>query len=391
MGVRFVQGRLRRAGAVDRDRTGTEAAAAPQRRLSPWWYLVYLGLLGFQPAFDPTFTTIDWVATGALAVLGGGLYVLGELRPPARVPVTIAFTVLAFAGVWLNSGVTVFYVYAAAYAGAFEPRRRAMRWLAALTAILVVSALTTPIPMPYRILPYIFPVIFIWIVGRQTMDDAERGREAARLRVDNIRIERLATLSERERIARDLHDLLGHSLTGVLVRAQLVRRLVAEDPTRAAAEAGAIEDIARDALSQVRSAVSGWRHHALDAELDAARGALTAAGVELSVRQPAAVSMSPQVEAALALAVREAVTNIVRHAAARRCTIAVVADGDEVRLTVGDDGVGMHGRTVEGSGLAGMRERIAALGGRVERSGDGPGPGRGTTVQVAVPAQGVSA
>src|SRR5690606_40108827 len=128
------------------------------------------------------------------------------------------------------------------------------------------------------------------------------------------------------------------TLTGIVVRAQLIRKVAPSDPERAAAEAADVERLARDALTEVRSAVSGWRHHALDTEIDVARDVLTAAGVDLLVHTDTNVSMSSSVEAAVALAVREAVTNVVRHANARMCRIEIVTAGDDVRLTVVDDG-----------------------------------------------------
>jgi two-component system sensor histidine kinase DesK len=250
--------------------------------------------------------------------------------------------------------------------------------------LLLVIAALSPMDMPFRLGAFAAPIVLVWLIGSSVMTEAENLRESARLRVDNVRIERLATLGERERIARDLHDLLGHTLTGIVVRAQLIRKVAPSDPARAAAEATDVEQLARDALTEVRAAVSGWRHHALDTEIDIARDVLTAAGVELRVHTDTNVSMSAAVEAAVALAVREAVTNVVRHADARVCRIGIITAGDDVRLTVADDGRGTG--APDGSGLSGMRERITALGGHVDRRMDG-----GTTLTVTVPAQGVAA
>jgi two-component system, NarL family, sensor histidine kinase DesK len=372
---------------VSAQATATEPPTGRRRRwgFHPRWYLIYLGNLAFQPAFDPAATVGDWALAVAFAAVGVVLSTIGARRAGRpRLIAAAAFAITGAVAVWFNTGAAVFFVYAAALAGTFEPRAVAQRWLLGLSGAVVALALASPVPMPYRLLTFGFPLVLVWMIGNEVMADAERRREAVRLRVDNDRIERLATLSERERIARDLHDLLGHSLTGVVVRAQLIRRLADTDPQRAAREAADIEQIARGALAEVRSTVSGWRHHALDAELDAARAALAAAGVRLNVEQDTYLSLSPAVEAALALAVREAVTNVVRHARASTCTIAIVASDDQVRLTVRDDGVGAT--APEGSGLTGMRERIAALGGQVRREAR-----RGTTLLVTVPAQEVSA
>jgi two-component system, NarL family, sensor histidine kinase DesK len=370
------------------DRTPADPADAHhgrRRGFGEWWHLIYLGTLLFQPAFVPDSTARDWIAAGALAAIGAVVYVIGERRQGAGlVPIIVTFTLLGIGGVWINGGVSVFFVYAAAYAGTIGRRAEVWRWLTGLTVTMVVLVVASPIPMPYRLAAFAFPLAFVWIIGYSVMVDADRAREAERLRIDNARIERLATLGERERIARDLHDLLGHTLTGIVVRAQLISRVAGSDPAAAAREAADVEQIARSALAEVRAAVTGWRHHALDAESDVARDVLTAAGVDLVHDQDADMSMSPAVEAAVALAVREAVTNVVRHAAADVCRIGIVAAGDHVRLTVSDDGRGT--RAPDGSGLTGMRERIIALGGQVERS-----LGHGTTLTVTVPAQEVSA
>ena len=310
--------------------------------------------------------------------------IVGELGTDrTKIIVAVIFTLLGVATIWFISTATVFFIYAAAFAAGSSSRRIARRWFIALSVLLLVIAALSPMDMPFRLGAFAAPIVLVWLIGNSVTTEAENLRESARLRVDNVRIERLATLGERERIARDLHDLLGHTLTGIVVRAQLIRKVAVSDPARAAAEAADLEAIARDALAEVRAAVSGWRHHALDAEIDIARDVLTAAGVGLRVYTDTNVSMSPAVEAAVALAVREAVTNVVRHADARVCRIGIVTAGDDVRLTVADDGRGTG--APDGSGLSGMRERITALGGHVDRRMDG-----GTTLTITVPAQGVA-
>jgi two-component system sensor histidine kinase DesK len=203
---------------------------------------------------------------------------------------------------------------------------------------------------------------------------ADRNREAAELRIRTARIEHLATLAERERIARDLHDLLGHTLTAIVLRAQLV----VADPARAQEEAAEIEGMARAALGEIRDAVTGWRSASLETELEAARTALSSLGVEVVVRRDPELSIVGSTEHELALALREAVTNVARHANAKNCHIGIEAREGELRLVIADDGIGSH--APEGNGLMGMRERIAALGGLVRRTG-----AAGTTVTIAVP------
>lgn len=169
---------------------------------------------------------------------------------------------------------------------------------------------------------------------------------------------RLAAEGERTRIARDLHDLLGHSLTTITIKAGLARRLSAHDPARAAREIGEVEDIARRSLSDVRAAVSGYREVSLAGELASAGEVLRAAGISASL--PKSVEHVDQDRQALfGWVVREGVTNVVRHARAQSCTITVGADWVEVA----DDGC--SAAAAPGNGLTGLGERVAAAGGRV--------------------------
>ena len=347
-------------------------------RLGSFWYLLFLGYLYFQPAFDPTAGVLQWAVAVGSTVLFLAFTAHNAVRPPPPghwAPALV--TALGVLVVPVNAGGTVFFVYAAAVAGSLLPRPAATRWLVALTALIGASALVSTAPPPYLLLSIAPPLISAWIVGFACMEEADRLRTQAALRVENARIEHLATLSERERISRDLHDLLGQTLTGIVVRAQLAQRLPAPE---AAAEMAVVEDMARDALTEVRATVSGWRLVSVDDELAVARDALTAAGVELVVTRDDDVVLTPSAESALAMALREAVTNVVRHAGARRCTVALRTIDGRVELEVADDGVGGAG-AVNGNGLTGMQERMAALGGSVQRSG-----GDGTALVVALPA-----
>ncbi|MBL8947609.1 MAG: hypothetical protein JNK45_30840, partial [Myxococcales bacterium] len=191
-----------------------------------------------------------------------------------------------------------------------------------------------------------------------------------------------ARIAERERIARDLHDLLGHSLSIIALKSELAERIAADDPDRAGRELRDVQQVARDALAEVRIAVRGYRVGSgagLRQELDRARTALAAAGVEL------ACSVDPELvgpaldaarEGALALALREAATNIVRHAKATRCDVAFFDDGRHYGIVITDDGRGGDARP--GHGLQGMRTRVEALGGRLTCSFTG-----GTTLRIA--------
>lgn len=197
---------------------------------------------------------------------------------------------------------------------------------------------------------------------------------------------RLAVAEERERFARDLHDLLGHSLSVIALKAELAGRLLPDRVEDAAGELAELENVARGALSEVREAVSGYRQPTLDRELAGARMALSAAGIRADVvRAPTA--LDPTVEGVLAWAVREGATNVIRHSRASHCTMTISANLADAVVEVVDDGVGPAAARVNGNaghGLEGLAERAQSLGGRIE-AGVRPGGGYRLAVMVPLP------
>lgn len=208
---------------------------------------------------------------------------------------------------------------------------------------------------------------------------AKNLRKQAELRLSHDEVRRLAAMAERERIGRDLHDLLGHTLSLVALKSELAGKLIERDPLAARREIDEVAKVSRDALSQVRRAVSGIRAAGLAAELASARLLLESDGVAFTYHL-AELRLSPELETVLAMAVREAVTNIQRHARARRASVRLDQHQGGVRLMIEDDGRG--GDIVPGNGLDGMRERIELLQGsvRVESS-----PRGGTRLQILLP------
>jgi two-component system sensor histidine kinase DesK len=198
-----------------------------------------------------------------------------------------------------------------------------------------------------------------------------------------------AVAAERERFARDLHDLLGHGLSVIAIKAELAGRLVLLDPARAAEELADVEKVARESLREVRQAVSGYRQPTLDKELDGARVALTAAGIAAEFER-APVTLDPEVEAVLAWTVREGATNVIRHSGARRCQVTVRAGLTDAAVEVVDDGEGpacARGGEANGHighGIMGLRERAERLRGRIEAGGLPDGPGFRLAVSVPV-------
>lgn len=362
------------------DESGSTGAFPDWFPPSELLHLVYLSNLLWQPIFDPTSSWVDWAIVGALVVLFVPLYVASHHRDQRiRRWALVATVVLGTIATLVNVGASVLFVYAAAAAAWAHPRRL-VQWQLGLTGLCGVLIVVSPIPWPFRLWGMLPSMVFLWLIGRMVRGDVQAHREAERLRIDNVRIEQLATADERERIARDLHDLVGQSLTSLVVQAQLVQSLVEVEPAAAVTHAADLEVRARDALAQVRAAIDGLAEVWLDDEVAAAHRTLAAAGVTLVADVPTtgADRPGPLLERTLALALREATTNVVRHARATTCRVTVSRTPHGWDLVVADDGVG--GIADEGNGLRGMRERVVALGGRVARDGRG-----GTRVTVRVP------
>ncbi|MGW2254240.1 sensor histidine kinase [Kitasatospora sp. NPDC001660] len=218
-------------------------------------------------------------------------------------------------------------------------------------------------------------LLFSSLTVRGFSEIATTNRELVAARAE---VARLASEAERNRIARDLHDLLGHSLTAITVKSRLAQRLAVKDLDQAVEEMAAVEGLSRQALADVRAAVSGYREVTLAAELARGRELLRAAGVVADL--PGATdAVSPAHRELFGWVVREGLTNVVRHARASRCTVLVADASVEIR----DDGPGAGPGVGDGKGLAGLRERVAAAGGSVEA---GPLSPRGWRLRVTVPA-----
>ena len=229
-------------------------------------------------------------------------------------------------------------------------------------------------------------MFFVLVVGVINVLVAQQKRADCKLRKVEQENVQLAAVAERERIARDLHDVLGHTLSVIVLKTELAGRLVELDPQRAKAEIADVERTARTALTEVREAIGGYRSRGLAAEMLLARRALDAAGVALTLEEidASAPSLDPELQTVFSLTLREAVTNIVRHAQATHCRVSFTTLNGRHTLLVEDDGT--HPAPREGNGLRGMRERVQRMDGRffIETNS-------GTRVRVEIPAFGATA
>jgi two-component system, NarL family, sensor histidine kinase DesK len=197
-------------------------------------------------------------------------------------------------------------------------------------------------------------------VGLSNTHFAVRNRADHKLRLAHEEIEHLAKVAERERIARDLHDVLGHTLTLISVKSTLAGKLLDKDLVKAKSEIADIEKVSREAMAEIRNTLRGYSSYKLSEELQRAQSALESAGVAVNT-DSIEVPLTPAQESVAALIMREAVTNVVRHAQAQHCSLRVARNDGTCVLEIQDDGCG--GFANEGNGLRGMRERVEALGG----------------------------
>lgn len=342
-------------------------ADGPNRRR---WSLVFLSYVPFY--------FISWLfrrpAALELAASIGGLLVFLALfyaiwirkgRPALWQVLAIYAIGLSLSG--FNTGWSVYTIYAMSFASRMGSRRMAVRTMIGMELALLALG---PLFMNSNWPVWASGVLFGGITGFAGLMQADIERKNEELALAHEEVRALATTAERERISRDLHDLLGHTLTLVAVKAELAAKLVSRDANAAEREMQSVAAAAREALAEVRTAVVGMKGASLTTELERARTALTAANIQAEI-SAAATDGYPGQEAVLAMALREAITNVIRHAGATRCQIRVAPSPVALTLSVVDDGKG--GSFVEGSGLKGMRTRLSAIGGDLDVVSDKSG------------------
>lgn len=341
--------------------------------LNVLWSLWVLATLFFAPV-----TASFWwsLAIGYPTFLL--LFMLIHMRPVHEMKTYVSLmAMLAFVSMFWNPSAWSYVVFACVYAGFSAGLSLASGALRILMIQAVMVVLAWWLNWPWFVMLLAVCVCsssgFGALLGRISQMKNEQ------LRLSHEEVRRLAATAERERIGRDLHDLLGHTLSLITLKLELSRRLLDSDHAAARRELVEAERVARHALAEVRAAVTGFHATGIATELASARLLLQGSGVQFE-HDAARTDLPEDVECALALMLREAVTNIHRHARARRVEVNLVSDARSVRLIISDDGRG--GIAADGNGLSGMRERVRALGGTLDI--DSP-VNRGTRLQIAVP------
>ncbi len=327
---------------------------------TPLVWLIWLGFFFVQPGVEGAGWK-EWLTTALGASVFLVLYFTAYwLQGRRRLWIVAAIALLGVGFSPFNGGAAVFFVYAAALVPFTGDYWFAGKVIAAIVAVAVLEAGVLRLNIWFLINVTILPVA----LGSVNVHFAQRNQAIRNLRMAQDEIQHLARVAERERIARDLHDVLGHTLSVVILKSELASKLIAHDPERAASEIRDVEQISRQALAEVRNAIGGYRAGGLEEELSRAASTLKTAGVVAECRS-VPMALSPAQETVLALAVREAVTNVVRHASAKHCRLSLEPVDGNCLLELQDDGRG--GSAPEGNGLRGMRERVEALGGSLRR------------------------
>jgi two-component system, NarL family, sensor histidine kinase DesK len=351
--------------------------ALAQRRSHRWVPLIWLPYFFFfllQPAVTHASKKI-WM----LDSLGGAIFLVfyfgmfwGKTRQAWFYLTGIVALGVLFAPI--NGGAATFYIYAAVFVPFLTKTEiGAVRGIAVIVGIAALE--TWLLHLGWGFLLY--AGFFAAVISVGNIFIAQRNRANEKLRLAHDEIEHLAKIAERERIARDLHDVLGHTLSVIILKSELAGKLIDRDPARAKAEIADVEQTSRQALNEVRSTIRGYRNNSLESELKQATGALETAGIVVKA-ETADIRLSPAQESVVALVVREAITNVVRHAQARNCQLRLSPSNGNCLLEIADDGLG--GLQTEGNGIRGMRERIEALGGMMQRD-----TSQGTRITIQFP------
>ncbi len=353
----------------------------PEGGWPPFLWLLFLGFLFMPFGWEEKDWNWLWATLISLPVFLW-LYVRFQLsQSRGQALCLLGIALLAYALAPFNVEALTYLIYVAGLApwllrGLLRPL------LLVFVTLLVFAAEILLLHQPPVIIAIAVLLSTVLCVGN--VFSVENRRKNSALLISQEEVRRLATVAERERISRDLHDLLGHTLSLIAIKGELAGKLLERDTAAAAREIVDVTTIARDALTQVRTAVTGMRSAALVGEIASARVLLESCGVELTCQQDTP-ELPPALENALAMIVREAATNIQRHAGATRATVQITSDrGPErnagVALRVSDNGKGGVGAS--GNGLAGIRERVRALGGSLEIRSL---PGEGTELLAHLP------
>uniref|UniRef100_A0A486XLY7 Sensor histidine kinase n=1 Tax=Rheinheimera sp. BAL341 TaxID=1708203 RepID=A0A486XLY7_9GAMM len=322
-----------------------------------WVYLINL-IFYFIPLFTVRFELWQYISMAAALLLFLLCYFWAYRCSRSDMHWPIAGIVLVASLITpVNPGSISMFAYAGFFIGYAYPLRRFLLLMTLLVALLVLLEQTLTIHWNLFLIMGVPIVLAVSLLGR-----AEQAKHKHRLaeQQSEDEIKQLATMVERERIARDLHDILGHTLSSIILKADLAEKLLTRQHTDAAQQQlSELSQIARDALAQVRQSVSGYKHQGLTAETTKLLSRLRDAGFQ-AVLKGEIPQLDTRRETALILALTELVTNVIRHSKGDSCSLSFVQQGDEFIICLSDNG--QTSEIKEGNGISGLRERLAAIG-----------------------------
>ena len=329
-------------------------------RYGPYIWLIYLGFFVVSLIqYHPIKHSYIYASFGTLLFLA--LYFNGYWASTKQVKWNIiGIMLLGALMAKLTPGASVFFVYAGAFCCRLGSPRSAVIGLASIAgAVAMMSWL-----LGYGPYFYVPAILFTFMVGGINIYQHETELQREKLVLTQQEVKQLARTSERERIARDLHDLIGHTFSVITLKAELANKLIDKDIDKARVEIKALEDISRDALSQIREVVTGYRTSDLNTELAHAKYVLESNDIHFNY-QFETVEISDHVNKELAIMLKEIVTNILKHSQAERVEVTISAQEQKLQLLVKDNGIGFKEHQHQGFGLIGLSERISKLAGNL--------------------------
>nr|WP_314863824.1 sensor histidine kinase [uncultured Undibacterium sp.] len=345
---------------------------------APYFWLLSFVIFGWKYIYVPPTARELWLIAATILVFLP-IYIYSFWVHDWRAAVCI-FLVCSMGVAWANHnyGGSSFVIFAATMCSRFYDKRHAYFALGTVLFAVALASFIWQLQTFFWIPALVFSVPSA--VGAIIGERLNRANEKLFRKQEEI--EHLAALAERERIARDLHDLLGHTLSVITLKAELARKLFDRDKDACQKEIADIEQTARQALSEVRSAVLGYRDTGLKHELRGAKNTLDSGQVEL-VSDIETGALPPAVENIIALALREAITNIIRHSRATRCELSLQTRDQQLYFHISDNGfedLQEKPTLQKGNGLTGMQERVSALGGEMQVSCQ-----RGVRIDIVLP------
>ncbi len=341
----------------------------------PYVWLAYLAMF-FIPLFTPEqHTHLKWITYSSslvfLFIYFNGYHVKGW-RILNHI---IALTLLAIAVAPYNPFSSVFTVFAAAFCMLVPSIPNQIRVLTAVISVTAVSSFVFSLSIYF----YLPALTFGTFIGVINIYQREIARKRQALKLSQKEVKKVATIAERERIARDLHDAVGHHLAVIALKAELAEKQLDKQPQKTKDTLKELQQLARDTLRDVRSVVSGYHAASLDEEVTNTKAVLQAQGIDVHCTyQP--FELNQDVSRDLALILRELVTNIIKHAYAHQVSIHVHCEQRVLSIQVKDDGRGFQDKEHHGNGLKGITQRVERLGGELQLSSQ-----QGTDIQIRIP------